>query len=238
MASVRSSRLSSLLWLLVQLLHQSGASHSTNTCTWSVTGFPFPLGLETCPLPINRRSALRAGKWSPWSHLPVCNTPLDRDSPQYCLFTDDKFRGGHGVSILTTAEIAAGMATALDDSSVPPSIRDFNSDRVKAPYKFVDIPGRGKSTVATRNIKELETIMIEYPALLTLNDIQGASFEDIMDLLQKAADQLPSQTRENLYSLAQSNGDDMAIRDIIRTNSYGLDLNEVRHMAVFPGSSV
>jgi len=79
---------------------------------------------------------------------------------------------------------------------------------------------------------------MSHPAILTINDIEGASYEEIMGLLHKAVDQLPSQERDNVYSLGQSNAGELPLLDIIWTNSFGLDLSGVRHMGVFPESSV
>jgi hypothetical protein len=166
---------------------------------------------------------------------------MDGHSPQYCLFTDDTFRGQHGVSILTTAEIAAEMAEILDDSNVPSTLRESSvgfGNAEAPPYKVMDLPGRGKGAIATRRIKALETIMVDYPALLTINDIEGASYYEIMSMLDMAVDQLPSRERNNVYALARSHGEASAVQDIIRTNSFGLELGGFKHMVVFPRSSV
>ncbi len=242
MAFSRSCRLYHIL-LVAQLLSPSAAAQtqtdrfSNGTCTWS--GFPIPLEQATCPPPINELTAFRTGSWSPWSHRPDCSTLMDDYSPQYCLFTDDTFRGEHGISVLTTAEIAASLTGALDDTLVPPPLRSFQVDAMdRVPYKVIDIPGRGKGVIATRRIKALETIVVGYPAILTINDIEGASYEEIMGLLQKAVDQLPTQQRNEVYALAQSNGEQLPVLDIIWTNSFVLELGGARHMGVFPRSSV
>lgn len=243
MAAIKPNYLRHLL-LAAQLLRPSVASPAQtdrvfdNTCVWGINSVLFPFSLSTCSPLVNEFTASLTGKWSPWSHRPACSTRMDEHSPQYCLFTDDTFRGGHGISIFTTAEIAASVASALDDSSIPPSFRDLPSGGIEAPYRFIDIPGRGKGTVATRKIKALETIIMSHPAILTINDIEGASYEEIMGLLHKAVDQLPSQERDNVYSLGQSNAGELPLLDIIWTNSFGLDLSGVRHMGVFPESSV
>lgn len=242
MAVVTTHQLQCMLLVALLLSSQAVLAHrfSQGTCCARGDDFLFSLEAGTCPLLVNEQTASLTGKWSPWSHRPRCNTPMDENSPQYCLFTHDTFRGGHGVSILTTAEVAADVATVLDDANVPPSARDFNQldDTKKPPYKIVDVPGRGKATIATRKIRALETIILSYPAILTINDIEGANFEEIMGLLEKAVDQLPPEERDNVYSLARGNSEELPIRDIIWTNSFGIDLGGVQHMGVFPRSSV
>jgi len=236
-----------LLWrfllvgqLLVHSITCQGEAErfSNGTCVWGINGFPLSPASSICPLPVDEYTAFHSGQWSPWSHRPECTTPMDDYSPQYCLFTDDTFRGGQGISIFTTAEIAADVANALDDANVPPSLRDVPFGLAEAAYRVTDIPGRGKSVIATRRIKALETIIMGYPALVTINDIEGASYDEIMSLLQKAVDQLQSPGRDSVNSLARSNGDESHVRDVIRTNSFGLDLGDVEHMGVFPGTSV
>lgn len=225
---------------VTSLANNSNDRFSNGTCVWGINGFPLSPVARTCPLLTDEYTAFHTGKWSPWSHRPDCNNPVDDYSPQYCLFTDDTFRGGQGISILTTPEIAADVANALDDSNIPPSFRTstLGGGAAKAPYKITDIPGRGKSLVATRRIRELETIVMGYPALITINDMEGASYDEVMELLQKAVDQLQSTGRRRVNALARSNNDESHVRDVIRTNSFGLDLGDVRHMGVFPRTSV
>jgi len=243
MAYKRSVRFRPLL-LVVQLLGQNVGSHanmdrfSNGTCVWGINGFPLTPVFNACPIPVNELTASRTDTWSPWSHRPECNA-LGKVRSQYCIFTDDTFRGGQGMSILTTADVASGLTNVLDDSNVPPSFRHFLAGGVdEAPYKIVDIPGRGKGAIATRKIKELETVMMSYPALLAINDIEGASYGEIMRLLEKGVDQLSPQERGNVLSLSRSNYGESPIGDIARTNSFGVDIGGVEHMGVFTLTSV
>jgi len=243
MACKRSVRFRSLL-LVVQLLGQCLASQadinrfSNGTCVRGINGFPLTPVFNTCPIPVNELTAFRTDTWSPWSHRPECNA-VDKVSSQYCIFTDDTFRAGQGMSILTTAEVASGLTNVLDDSNVPPSFRHFLAVGAdEAPYRVVDIPGRGKGTIATRKIKELETVMMSYPALLAINDIEGVSYGEIMRLLEKGVDQLSPQERGNVLSLSRSNYGESPIGDIARTNSFGVDIGGVEHMGLFTLTSV
>ena len=223
-------------YILGQCLAFLNDRFSNGTC---IHNSPVISTLSTCPIPVDEYTAFHSDQWSPWSHRPDCNNPIDDYSPQYCLYTDDTFRGEQGISVLTTAELAASMADSLDDANIPPEFRGFLVGGMDvAPYRITDIPGRGKSTVATRRIKAWETILIGYPALITINDMEGASYDEIMEMLQRAVDQLRPNARETMYSLAQSTGDNSIVRDVIMTNSFGLEVGGVKHMAVFPTTSV
>lgn len=229
---------------LIRAAHALSPRFSNGTCT--STHNELPVTASSTPkfcLPlVDEQTSRRTGDWAPWSHRPKCNTPLYAGYPQYCVFTSDTFRGGAGLSILTTPSTAASVAASLDDAVVPPALRSRSPalgpfQEWDPPFQVVDLPGRGKGMAATRRIAALETIMVDYPTLLVLNDIEGADFGEIMAMLDLAADQLPEEGMA-VYSLARDKDLGSVVRDVIGTNSYGMELDGVKHMVVFPISSV
>lgn len=230
--------------LLFQIsLQDAVGAHTNGVCSRN----RFLTGLGTCPLPLDEASAGKKGDWSPWTHRPRCTNPTSRPgpNPNYCLYTDASFRGSRGISMVTAPHLAASIVDTLQDAGVPPRLRDHPSNPLSGKsdqepaFKVRRIPGRGKGTVATRNIRRWELIIVDYPTVLAQNTFPDAqSQEDIITLLHLAVDQLPDAQRKKVLGLAHTLGGDV-IRDILRTNVFGgVEINGVNHIGLFPLGSV
>lgn len=202
---------------------------------------------SACPLPIDEDSAFDTGSFSPWKRRPYCVEPAQDDAPgpQFCLYTFEPFRGDQGLSVITTPALAASMVDALDDSVVPPKLRDHPSSFLVAEgqrspaYVIKDVPKRGKGLVAQRPIKKWDVVLVDYPVLLTHMDVFGAvDDESRADLLEQALQQLPKTQQDEVFSLARSTGGE-PIEDILRTNIFGVELGlEIPHSGLYPIGSV
>ena len=247
MAVLQHAAAKCCFWIIVSLfLGPALSTELSATCTWSSYGHPYPLQtLEsgTCPAP--------DGRQSPWSHPPFCPDPANKniggDVPDDCVFTFATFRGNQGISLITSPETAASLASFLDDTSIPVSIRDHPSGTRTAPFWRADqkpfevreLAGRGKGVVAQRRLAQHETVMAGFPSLLVRHEFLSSerfSESQKRQMLQRAANQLPAETKEEILALARSRGGD-PIRDIIKTNALGVEVNDVGHMALFTEGS-
>ncbi|KAI1409834.1 SET domain-containing protein [Hypoxylon sp. FL1857] len=204
--------------------------------------------LSSCPLPVDEESAIDTGSWAPWKRRPYCVEPFMQSDevtgPQFCVYTFEPFRGDKGLSIVTTPVLAATVVNSLDDSIVPPKLRDHASSSLEAEgrdspaFTIKDVPGKGKGLVAQRQIRKWDVVLVDYPAMLAhmdLFDIVGD--ETRQDLLERALKQLSEKQQGELLSLARSHGGE-PIEDILRTNIFGVELGiEIPHLGLFPIAS-
>lgn len=239
-------RLHRYSWVITALAAlQPVSSHETNggLCSWGLHGSPFPLGLGTCPVPVDDKTAEATGSWAPWSHRPYCVEPADSpvSSPRLCVFTSAEFRGQNGLSMLVTPELAASIADRIDDSLVPPVQRDHPASPLSPgpdlAYTVEDLPDRGKGIVASRRIHRWETILVDFPAVVVQRDYHSAlSPEQSQAMLERMVDQLPARQREEVLSLSRDENLDM-IEGILRSNVFSVDLTQVP-FALYPRGSV
>lgn len=246
------------VWVLAALFAGSNGQLSagpldlgTEVCAWSSRGPLFPLHNSSCPLPIDDDEVEDGASWAPWSYPPTCvefqarNRPAGRsnDATKYCVFTSVPFRGGHGISLITTPELASSVSVGLDDSVVPPAIRDHPASYLspladEALFEVKELPNRGLGSVAKHRIRQWDTILVGFPAILAQMDFMDVlSPEQIRDVLAPAIGQLPEEQREEILSLARSTGGGI-IQDILQTNIFGVEIEGVTHMALIPEASV
>lgn len=77
--------------------------------------------------------------------------------------------------------------------------------------------------------------MVGYPTLLVrLDFLNGERFSQQRqgDMLREAVGRLPEETRRDVLGLARSTGGEV-VRDAIRTNAFGVEIEGVNHMALF-----
>ena len=199
--------------------------------------FPVHFPLESpsevsCPLPVDDTQAGWPSRGSPWTHPPECEHSTDRTS-KYCVYTNSD-RGSRGWSIITSPETAAESVAFLRK----PLNTSLLGNSHDAPYKIVDIPGKGKGVVATRAIKQYEEIMVDYATVLV--DIAFPAKVPASlgyRLLHAAVDRLSDPS--SVLELERSNGhsrDD--VENILRTNSFHTPVGGAPHIALYPTVSV
>jgi hypothetical protein len=220
-------------------------------CTWTPYGSSYPLGeRQTCSKPVNVLNLTQRADWAPWSHKPYCPGARNASNPaeQFCVYTSATFRGHHGISLVTSPELSSIIGDTLDDSVVPPALRDHISSPLMSditppgdlPYVVKDLPGRGKGVVATRNISRWEIVMVSFPAIMApmeFLDTDNLRDKDKVNLLARVVRRLPQHEQKTIFSLARSVGGAL-VEDILRTNIFGVEVNGIQYMALFPGGSV
>jgi hypothetical protein len=186
----------------------------------------------------------------PWTQSPYCIiTPHSTGSPEkFCVYSSSAYNNGRGISLLVKPETAASVAEAIQDplpawnshhhltaqGRLQTEIQDL-------PYTVVSIPGKGQGVVATRYIKQFDTIMTSFPAMVADNIFLPRKNEKrpvkSQHLLQKALKQLAD--KERFLGLAKSKGEVVdVIEDLIRTNSFGIMVDDRDMKGVYPEIAV
>ncbi len=192
--------------------------------------------------------------YTPWAHKPLC---LDgrHKADKLCVYTSPAFNEHTGLSLVTTPEIAASVASTVQQHSVTRRYAHHllasksRNAAANLSYEIRDMPGRGKGVVAIRNLARFEVIMVGFPALIVHRDMlpplrqgaygQGAmSTEERARLFQNALEQLPDQ--ERVLGLARSmRVDGMHVaEDAVRTNAFGVSINKKGLRGLYPEVAV
>jgi hypothetical protein len=235
--SSRNQRARGLVALLSYLAQGVLGGGLLNEYSASVPLALRPLALDVaCPLPVDDRAA---AAWpslgSPWTHPPECEPSTDR-TVKYCTYTNSR-HGSRGWSILTTPETAANSVSFLNLQLNTTTSRAGAGSR-DAPYKLVDIPGKGKGLVATRPIKQYDEIVLDYATIMV--DIMFTTKVSAFigyRLLHAAVEQLADPA--SVLGLGQSSGHARdTVENILRTNAFSTQLGGVPHIALYPTVSV
>ncbi|KAI0377903.1 SET domain-containing protein [Hypomontagnella monticulosa] len=143
---------------------------------------------------------------------------------RFCVFTNPYFNKGEGVSVITTGNSMATIATRsafIEGEGTEATESDTEST---PPYREVEIPGKDIGLVATRKIRMGELIMARTPALMVNEKaIQALGKKMMSELLARASDNLPAQHREvmlNLSTHTTSSDYGDKLYKILQTNSF------------------
>lgn len=202
---------------------------------------PGPLKLEAYPACVaagadNEDDAV---SWHPWTSPPYCP-----ENTIYCVFTNAGFQGpGRGVSLIdvqpsstsNAASAVDSVAQLLSSLPAPETTRDESP-----PYEMRDIAGKGKGLVATRKISRGQAFMVDYAAVVADKQFSSrVKRAQGRQLLREAIHRLPS--AEQVLSLARSspNPDNVpAFEDVMKTNSFNVEIAGKGYMALFPRVAV
>ncbi|KAF2018542.1 SET domain-containing protein [Aaosphaeria arxii CBS 175.79] len=175
-------------------------------------------------------------QYGPWTHQPICTDVLQSLGSPLCVYTSASFSNGRGISIFTTPKIAEEFASlpAIQDPTILET-RSINID--SGTWHVQEMSGKGMGMVAKRNLKFKDRITGYTPALL-------AHVEDELSTLERerffrlAVNQLPDAMRDMYLRLATVYGDPrVRVQDIVKANTFQLDIGGQNHLAVFPETS-
>ncbi len=202
---------------------------------------PGPLSLEAHP------ACMAAGagdgddtvSWHPWTSPPYCP-----ENTVYCVFTNAGFQGpDRGVSLIDVQPSSTSNAASAVDSvaqllsSLP--IPETTGDE-SPPYEIRDIAGKGKGLVATRKILRGQAFMVDYAAVVADKEFSSRiKRAQGRRLLKEAIHRLPS--AKQVLSLARSSSDPdnvPAFEDVMKTNSFNVEIAGKGYMALFPQIAV
>jgi hypothetical protein len=203
-------------------------------CVWNRPG---PLLLHSW-LPTCSRADYNP--WNPWSHRPRCAHASDRSDADYCSFTFLKFRGGLGVTLTTSPDIALGAIRLLEDPDpvwAPELEGMFSSEPLK--FEVRDIPGKGKGAVVNHTIRTGEVIIREFPVMIdtTKSLPKSVNPAHARRVLEQGFRQLPNKTQARILDMAQTRKGHV-IEGILRTNVFGITINGEEHSGLYPEIAV
>ena len=186
--------------------------------------------LDTCgPDRLGKQSTL-----SPWTLSPKC-MPQQNSSSEYCVYTNNEFAGGRGISFFTSPSIAERIAAlpAFTGKNLYSKVNEFDDP----PWEIKMIPGRGKGLFATRTLHRGDKIVTSTPVGAFQSDALMADFALDYIYLHTAFIHLPEYTQELFMStMAGSKGD--PIMERINTNAFSGEFEGVPHFLMYPETAV
>ena len=184
---------------------------------------------------------------APWSHKPHC-LPLK----DYCVYTSNTTRST-GISIITTAELAAQIADSIDEDPLDNFLTQDQAEYLyynAPPYEVADVEGRGKGVLATRRIGKFETFMVDRASVaVELRAEEKLGSKEKGELLRVAVERLGRP--EAVMGLAgmrdreaesEKEGDGQVdgerVEDVMVTNAFGTTIAGESFSGLFPLVSV
>ncbi len=198
-----------------------------------------------CALPIDDDTSPKQD--NPWTHLPYCAIPSSFEgSKKFCVYSSSAFNDGSGISLVTKPETAASIADTILDPLPAWRSRGHLAGRSREHYdlgyQVMPIPGKGFGVIATRRIRQFESILTSFPAMIVDDEVFSAKeghglLPEGTRLLQKALDQLRDKPR--FLDLAKSQREGVhLVDDVIQTNAFGITVGGQDMKGVYPEIAV
>ncbi len=143
---------------------------------------------------------------------------LKQGGTRFCAYTLPSFRGGEGVSVITSPDRMARIATlnvfAKDlNGTQQTAPHGQGSAAPPPPYEAVEVPGKGMGLVATRPIRAGTRLMDQSPAVMTDGRaLDGLTKGEAAELLSDAIELLPAHHRDDFLQLSTHNEGSRATR--------------------------
>lgn len=173
--------------------------------------------------------------FAPWSYPPICTEYLQTVGSKLCVYTNVSFSNGRGISVFTTPELARLLLTLppLRDAAFPHS----NINRFSHNWYTDFLPGKGTGMLAKRPLGFGERVTAYTPALLAFLESELPTLER-EKFFRLAVSQLPQATRDMYLDLATAYGiESVKYQDVVKANTFQLDIGGHNHLAVFPETS-
>ncbi|KAI6265712.1 hypothetical protein MCOR27_011296 [Pyricularia oryzae] len=216
-----------------------------------------------CPPPIGKDTAGHdsPGDWAPWTHAPYCvanssycvltNAAFQRGrgfsivaAPRALASMQAQLElafaaparsavphrveigqgdgGGAALNRSSSSSSSSSTPAWLNDSSPPPA------------WEVKKIPGKGLGMVAKRRIPRGETFLVDYAAILASVEFPGrVRRAQGIKLLDRAAGQLPDPERVLRLARSSTQGAPV-VEDVMRTNTFSLEIDGETYMGLFP----
>lgn len=200
--------------------------------------------LRTCPLPgvLGIFPDIEPSPEAPWTLTPKCITDEQKANKNttrvHCLFTDGNFRNGHGTSLITTTTVASHLVGTEAFNDRPTPLEASKRDAVPA-YEIVDIEGRGKGVITTRDIRRGEIIMVDVPAVLVGTEfLQDVKAHHRRRFIKQAINRLPAATKRDVWSLSRNKGE-YEVDALMGANANSVAVSDDGiHVGIFPKVAV
>lgn len=190
------------------------------------------LSAETC---IHRERSVRIPKPKPWSREPQCLIEKGTNE-SYCVYTNERFANGRGISFFTTPPIAEKVVhlPAFTDPKLHNHVNKFDDD---PPWEMRNVTGRGNGLFATRTLHRGDIILASTPMGVYQSDAFFPDYELGYKYLRKSFDQLPKSSREIFLRMATHSPGD-AVMERINTNAFAGDFEGAPHFLLYPETAV
>ena len=187
---------------------------------------------ETCGI----KNAGKASSPAPWTSAPKC-MPEQNSTSTYCVYTNDKFANGRGISFLTSPSIAERIAVlpAFTQKNPYNKVNKFDDP----PWEIKFIPGRGKGLFAIRTLHRGDEIVSSTPVGVFQSDALISDYALDYIYLHTAFIHLPEATQQLFMStstMAGSRGDPILER--INTNAFSGEFEDSPHFLLYPETAV
>ncbi|TVY31706.1 SET domain-containing protein [Lachnellula subtilissima] len=179
--------------------------------------------------------AVRVPKPTPWSREPQCLTEK-RTNESYCVYTNERFANGRGISFFTTPSIAEKVIhlPAFTDPKLHNHVNKFDDD---PPWEMRNVPGRGNGLFATRTLHRGDLILANTPMGVYQSDAFFPDYELGYKNLRKTFDQLPKSSQEIFLRMATHSPGD-AVMERINTNAFAGDFEGAPHFLLYPETAL
>jgi len=188
----------------------------------------------------------------PWTHRPYCPP-----NTSYCVHTSSRYRK-HGVSyiaiphskaaelnettsirfveVLLASEALVKKQGGSSESGGGGEMKKKAVEPKRKPYEVRDLPGKGKGVVATEHIPRGTVLIVEHAAVIADSAFPSRVKKVVgREMLQRAMARLGEDGERAILELARSGGEGVpAAEDLMRTNSFTVDVKGKSHMALFP----
>jgi hypothetical protein len=183
---------------------------------------------------INTSQPVSNGNYGPWTHQPVCTEVLQSLGSKLCVYTNSSFSDGRGISIFTTPVLAKEFAS-LPAFQNPDALKDVNT--FSGNWYTQEIPGKGIGMLAKKHLKFKDQVTAYTPVLIAHLE-EELSTRDRERFYLVAVNQLPEATHNSYLQLAFVYGPpSVRAQDIVKANTFRLEINGHNHLAVFPETS-
>lgn len=212
---------------------------ATRICRWGKEGPLLPRrDASICPLLVDDVTSSQTGEWKPWTLPPTCAYPLVKSGEKYCVFTYHGFRDGLSISLMTSPQTAADVVALLEDPNPQwyepsPAVPAPEGDEVP-PYVVVDVPGRGKGVIATRDIRKGEVVIAEPATMISMAPPRGILPRRLDILAHTGFENLAQAQKKRVSEMATLPGHDF-VWGRFDTNAFSVYLaGREDHRGLFP----
>jgi hypothetical protein len=173
---------------------------------------------------------------APWSHPPVCTEILQSINDKLCVYTSTTFGNGRGISIFTTPVLAEQFAS-LPAFHNPMALLSQDINTPTDTYHTTSIPGKGIGMLASQLLDFGARVTAHTPAFLAYLETE-LSTPDREAWWRVAIQQLPERLRKEFLGLSTVYGDErVRVQDIVKANTFQIEIGGVNHLAVWPETS-
>jgi hypothetical protein len=173
-----------------------------------------------------------------WTHEPFCIESPEVNSG-FCVYTNDKFANGRGISIVTSPKELTSVlrAPVFREANDSPSFRNAAGNSNKQQQE--EIPGKGLGVIANATLNRGDLLQAYTPVLMLQDDFMQFVKDSDLDLLvSMAVERLPQKT-QNIFNALHNQFPGNPYVSRIQTNGFTAYAGNAKdhYWAVLPETS-